>query len=127
MPHHEGGHNLANEGPAIVKWLFGNPQQEAWKRQQQANHGIEERVSLNELFIALICCSRGTLGDKAAALFNIYSYVVPLQSQGIYHWQPIARLAKSITKTGDGSGEHMGKNLTAPDPDSVSKETVLHL
>jgi len=126
MPHHEGGHNLANEGPAIVKWLFGNPQQEAWKRQQQANHGIEERVSLNELFIALICCSRGTLGDKAAALFNIYSYVVPLQSQGIYHWQPIARLAKSITKTGDGSGEHMGKNLTAPDPDSVSKETVLH-
>merc|ERR1740130_1029784 len=116
MPHHEGGHNLANEGPAIVKWLFGNPQQLEWQRQQKANYGIEERVSLNELFIALICCSRGTLGDKAAALFNIYSYVEPLPPGAApLHWQPIARLAKSITKTADGTAEHMGKNLTPPD------------
>merc|ERR1719502_1085500 len=43
------------------------------------------------------------------------------------HWQPIARLAKSITKTADGTAEHMGKNLTPPDAESVKKDTVLHL
>jgi len=114
--------------PAFMKFLFSNPQQVEWHKQQQANQGVQERISLNELFIALICCSRGTLGDKAAALFNIYSYVEPMPPGAApLHWQPIARLAKSITKTADGTAEHMGKNLTPPDADSVKRDTVLHL
>jgi hypothetical protein len=116
--------------PKIVQWMFGNQEQMKYQRQQAANKGVDERVSLNELFIALICCSRGTLGDKAAALFNIYSYVnlEPIKTGGPpYHWQPIARLAKSITKTFDGAGEHFGKNLTPPDNETLKQDTVLHL
>jgi hypothetical protein len=85
----------------------------------------EEHISLNELFISLICASRGTLGEKAAALFNIYSYHDP--RQGTYHWKPVSRLAKSITNSGDMGGEAANRSLAAPRSDDEKKQNVLKL
>jgi len=114
---------MVTNQPQWMNFLFQNKQQQDLARIQQANQGVKEHISLNELFIALICCSRGTLGEKASALFNIYSYVEARNSPPV-HMTPISRLAKSITKSGDGSGEHMGKNLTPPDPETTVQNAL---
>jgi len=103
--------------------IFGNTAGGPAQGQREESATLRDAVSLNELFIALICCSRGTLGEKAAALFNIYSYVEPMQNS-LLHRTPISRLAKSITKTGDGSGEGVGKNLAPPDPENINKNAL---
>lgn len=109
--------------PVWMNWVFRDQKNAEYLKALAATG--DERISLNELFIALICCSKGTLVEKASALFNIYSYVEPMPVAPV-HITPISRLAKSITKGGDGSGEHMGKNLTPPDPEKLH-ENALHL
>eukprot|EP00435_Cladocopium_sp_Y103_P023020 s1325_g5.t1 len=47
------------------------------RRHAVAMSTFEQSLSLNELFGALICCSRGTVASKAAALFDLYSYGDP--------------------------------------------------
>ena len=63
----------ANRLPDFMKFFVQTPQQMEWSAQQKANQGIQERVSLNELFIALICCSRGTLGDKVVVFSFLWA------------------------------------------------------
>jgi len=48
--------------------------------------------------MALICASKGTLGEKATALFNLYSYM-DMRARDSFHQVPVTRLAKSITET----------------------------
>jgi len=79
----------------------------------------EEQFSLNELFIALICSSRGSVGEKANALFNIYSYSDPT-AQRSNHIQGVTKLAKSIaTIQAEGANDSLGRTLSPPDPDSM--------
>jgi len=83
---------------------------------EQLTRGAEkETVSLNEIFVSLICCSRGTLGEKAGALFNIYSDR-ELDNVAPYHRTPVTKLARSITKTADSSA--LDKNVAPPYPDT---------
>merc|ERR1719174_2320296 len=81
---------------------------------------------MNEIFISLIICSRGTLGEKATVLFNIYSYVSPLfnPSAPPLHRQPLSRLAKTITGAAD-TGAEMGKQMSPPEPEQ-EKKNALH-
>jgi hypothetical protein len=94
--------------------------------QNMATSEYEERISLNELFISLICASRGTVGEKAAALFNIYSYHDPKTAP--VHWKPVSRLARSITGSQDaGGGEAASRSLAPPQSDDEAKQNVLKL
>eukprot|EP00928_Gymnodinium_smaydae_P067959 TRINITY_DN5099_c0_g1_i1.p1 TRINITY_DN5099_c0_g1~~TRINITY_DN5099_c0_g1_i1.p1 ORF type:complete len:3333 (+),score=742.01 TRINITY_DN5099_c0_g1_i1:194-10192(+) len=76
------------------------------------------QISINELFASLICCSRGTLAEKAAALFNIYSSGEPGFTAAL-HRVPVSKLAKSITGASEISAA-MEKNVVVPDHDSES-------
>jgi len=54
-------------------------------------------LSLHDLFTAFILSSRGTVAEKASALFNIYGYMErKQQNTEVYHAQEITRLAKSM-------------------------------
>jgi hypothetical protein len=87
-----------------------------------------ERISLNELFISLIACSRGTLGEKAAALFNVYSTDDPTCNGGnIAHRTAVSKLAKSITRSSDVNST-AEKNVAPPEHDSdEAKRNALRL
>ncbi|CAK0829629.1 unnamed protein product [Prorocentrum cordatum] len=61
----------------------------------------EDKISLNELFMSFICASKGTVGEKASALFSIYSYSDPES----HHIRPASRLARSIASGGEGEVE----------------------
>jgi hypothetical protein len=56
-----------------------------------------QAISINEFFVSLICCSRGTLGQKASALFEVYSYTKS-NFQPLDHVLPASNFAKSISQ-----------------------------
>lgn len=79
--------------------------------------GVKEVVSLNDFLTAMVCCSRGTLLEKASALFSIYSYKDHRQAKGLQHRTPVSRLAKSATE-GAGTNEALGRTAAPPDEES---------
>eukprot|EP00929_Paragymnodinium_shiwhaense_P065225 TRINITY_DN32718_c0_g3_i1.p1 TRINITY_DN32718_c0_g3~~TRINITY_DN32718_c0_g3_i1.p1 ORF type:complete len:3402 (+),score=1051.59 TRINITY_DN32718_c0_g3_i1:472-10206(+) len=82
----------------------------------------KERVSLNEIFISLIACSRGTVGEKAAALFNIFSYSYP--DSGTPHRTPVTKLARSICKGSEMAGV-VEKNVSPPADEQEQRAQAL--
>eukprot|EP00441_Pelagodinium_beii_P032443 CAMPEP_0197641952 /NCGR_PEP_ID=MMETSP1338-20131121/15748_1 /TAXON_ID=43686 ORGANISM="Pelagodinium beii, Strain RCC1491" /NCGR_SAMPLE_ID=MMETSP1338 /ASSEMBLY_ACC=CAM_ASM_000754 /LENGTH=3533 /DNA_ID=CAMNT_0043215005 /DNA_START=82 /DNA_END=10683 /DNA_ORIENTATION=- len=75
------------------------------------------RISLNELYSALICASRGTLAEKAAALFNIYAYPDSL-GDGMYHITPVSKVAKSASAYAVEEAAEVSRMLAPSDPTS---------
>merc|ERR1719487_2327318 len=82
---------------------------------------------MNEIWISLIACSRGTVGEKATALFNIYSYTYPYQAESMLaHRTTVSRLARSITKAGEAAGM-VERNVAPPTDPSEQAQQALRL
>lgn len=80
------------------------------------------RVSLNDVLVALICCSKGTLVEKAAALFSMYAYTDALvDDDHVHHIVPKTPLTRSLTDVGSGDSWNL-----APPQESAMKEGALH-
>jgi len=78
------------------------------------------RVSFNELYIAMICASKGTVGEKAGALFNIYCQNDPMRSEESRHRTPISRIAVTQSRAMDMADEtgHGPDRLKRNSPES---------
>jgi len=84
----------------------------------------EKRFSLNEFLIALICCSKGTLGEKAIALFHLYAYVQP--PCDVPHVLPVSHAAGTIIEKNEGyTRQDEGTLIKAPKLEEV-KKMALH-
>merc|ERR1719272_1215230 len=75
---------------------------------------------MNEIFTSLICCSRGTLGQKASALFEVYAHHQSTRDD-IKHVRPATNFAKSITRADAAKT----KVVLAPDPKDEN-DNALH-
>jgi hypothetical protein len=88
---------------------------------------FDERISLNELYCGLICASRGTVSEKAAALFNVYSYHDE-RGKNLEHVVPINRLAMTTAAHAVETAAEVSRVLAPPDPGSdEAKNNVLRL
>ncbi|CAE7468174.1 unnamed protein product [Symbiodinium pilosum] len=68
-----------------------------------------DHVSLNDLYAALICSSRGTVSEKAAALFDLYSYTAATGS--VRHITPVNRVAARAAASALDSAVEMSRVL----------------
>jgi len=68
-----------------------------------------DHVSLNDIFAALICSSRGTVSEKAAALFDLYSYTAPRGNE--HHITPLNRVSKRAAASALADGGDLGRVL----------------
>eukprot|EP00928_Gymnodinium_smaydae_P014043 TRINITY_DN15093_c0_g5_i1.p1 TRINITY_DN15093_c0_g5~~TRINITY_DN15093_c0_g5_i1.p1 ORF type:complete len:3429 (-),score=728.45 TRINITY_DN15093_c0_g5_i1:188-10474(-) len=85
----------------------------------------EKRMSLNEFFCALICCSRGTVGEKALALFHLYSS--GHDSPTMQHIVPVTPYAKAVCERVEGSHDRASAQVfMAPTPEQVKTDMALH-
>jgi hypothetical protein len=86
---------------------------------------IERRMSLNEFFIALICCSKGTVGEKAMALFHLYAFASP--EHRVKHITPITHRAHTVVEKIEGLQDKLQANIFKPPSTAeIAKTTVLH-
>lgn len=86
---------------------------------------IEKRLSCHEFFIGLICCSKGTVSEKAMALFHLYSFVGP--EPQVPHVKPISHATGIIIERNEGKNlQEESTFLKAPRDDEV-KLMALHL
>ncbi|CAE8604779.1 unnamed protein product [Polarella glacialis] len=86
-----------------------------------------ESVSLNEIYTGLICASRGTLSEKAGALFNIYAISDP-RGQGLNHTARSTRLAKTVASSTVDVQMELNRSAPGPSPESEeAKSNVLKL
>lgn len=83
-----------------------------------ANPGMDRRtrISLWEFFCALICSSKGTAGEKALALFNIYASVQP--TSRVHHITPVTHAANTIIERIEGNQQSLtGDPYKPPSPE----------
>mmetsp|Transcript_14093 Transcript_14093/g.26206 ORF Transcript_14093/g.26206 Transcript_14093/m.26206 type:complete len:3581 (+) Transcript_14093:145-10887(+) len=92
-----------------------------YKRRSEANSS--ERISLNEFYIALIICSRGTLGEKASALFDRYSYDDEKANTDVKHTIPTSSVGKSMLKLSEDS--MLGLRNLYPPEDKTEHDNAL--
>eukprot|EP00933_Yihiella_yeosuensis_P053655 TRINITY_DN5191_c0_g1_i4.p1 TRINITY_DN5191_c0_g1~~TRINITY_DN5191_c0_g1_i4.p1 ORF type:complete len:1026 (-),score=234.54 TRINITY_DN5191_c0_g1_i4:181-2922(-) len=81
----------------FVSGLFGVAAPKDPNMEKTGLENVKESISVNELYAGLICASRGTLAQKAAALFNVYAYN-DLRGKELQHINPVTRLAKSAAE-----------------------------
>jgi len=62
------------------------------------NFPEQERMSLNEFLLALICCSKGTVGEKALGLFHLYSTAHEVSE--MKHSTPTTHFTTAIVEKG---------------------------
>lgn len=102
--------------------------QDASQSHPQDLADLEDKISLNEFFASLVCASRGSLRDRAAALFNIFAASGgPVAEANLQHYIPVNSLARSAASTSvDTSSQLIGRTLNPPDPNSEdAKKNVL--
>eukprot|EP00931_Biecheleriopsis_adriatica_P040925 TRINITY_DN23439_c0_g1_i1.p1 TRINITY_DN23439_c0_g1~~TRINITY_DN23439_c0_g1_i1.p1 ORF type:complete len:3484 (+),score=873.59 TRINITY_DN23439_c0_g1_i1:112-10563(+) len=109
---------------ALQKWVgdvFGvkpPPSDDNVPQQKNEETGeFVERISLNELYAALICASRGTLSEKANALFNIYAYADP-RGKDLNHISPINSVARATAEHAVETAAEVSRVLAPPEPES---------
>jgi hypothetical protein len=104
--------------------LFGfmnlNKHEKIVEDQCQMNLNVAPSVSMNEIYTSLICCSRGTLGAKASAFFEVYGYNQP-GVDILKHNIPTNNLAKGVTRV-----EAAKKKISLPPPPEKEHENALH-
>jgi hypothetical protein len=83
-----------------------------------------ERFSLNEFFLSMIFLSKGTLGDKAAAVFSVFAHSDTVSKEE--HYLPPSQLAKTIIEKSAMHDASFGAGKTTPPDDSVKKNCALH-
>jgi hypothetical protein len=101
----------------IGTWMH-NPIFDAFESREE-----QGRISLNELFSALICCSKGTVGDKALALFQLYSS--NQAAPAMNHVKPTTHYSHAVVEKVEGN-QAQGMFFQAPMPEEVSAKTALH-
>eukprot|EP00928_Gymnodinium_smaydae_P067961 TRINITY_DN5099_c0_g2_i2.p1 TRINITY_DN5099_c0_g2~~TRINITY_DN5099_c0_g2_i2.p1 ORF type:complete len:3332 (+),score=752.58 TRINITY_DN5099_c0_g2_i2:2916-12911(+) len=119
--------DVAEEGlfSKAVRAVFGGEAEAAAKFAEEPQELVQ--LSLNELYASMICMCRGTVGEKAAALFSIFSTSEPGMSSNLYHMQPVSKLAQAITRAADFSGV-VDKSGAPPHPDDPdAKSNALRL
>eukprot|EP00930_Biecheleria_cincta_P021490 TRINITY_DN1591_c0_g1_i1.p1 TRINITY_DN1591_c0_g1~~TRINITY_DN1591_c0_g1_i1.p1 ORF type:complete len:3401 (-),score=659.74 TRINITY_DN1591_c0_g1_i1:53-10255(-) len=85
----------------------------------------ERRISINEFFTALICVSKGTVSEKAIALFHLYAFVHAEEHQ-IPHIRSVSHAAGTIIERNEGKHQQdEGQLLKAP-KDADIKTMALH-
>lgn len=87
--------------------------------------GDEERMSLNEFFMGLICVSRGTVGEKALALFQLYAHEERYYK--MHHIVPVMHHTTAVVEKVEGAAEKDNMQVFAPPaPQDVPKTIALH-
>jgi len=85
---------------------------------------MEKKMSILEFFMGLICCSKGTVSDKAIALFHLYAFHG--QELKVPHINPISRATGIIIERNEGKSQEDAQFLRAPSDEEV-KTMALHL
>jgi len=85
---------------------------------------LEKRASLNEIFAALLGGSRGTVGEKAVALFHLFATHLP--SHTIQHITPVSKSAQTVIERIDGGTVKESVTLYTPPEDSEIPAMALH-
>merc|ERR1712137_10926 len=85
-----------------------------------AKRRVPDSISMNEFCTALLCCSRGTVVEKAAGLFDIYAYGQPVTAVS-YHKTPVSRLASARVQS-----RHLLKSSLIAPPQEDMKNCALH-
>mmetsp|Transcript_51079 Transcript_51079/g.131714 ORF Transcript_51079/g.131714 Transcript_51079/m.131714 type:complete len:1847 (+) Transcript_51079:1-5541(+) len=86
----------------------------------------QRRMSLNEFFVALICCSKGTVGDKAMGLFHLYGHHdTPSR---VPHCVSESHAASVIIEKIEGAAANQAAQFLRPPKDSnaIKESTALH-
>mmetsp|Transcript_18850 Transcript_18850/g.33157 ORF Transcript_18850/g.33157 Transcript_18850/m.33157 type:complete len:3464 (-) Transcript_18850:114-10505(-) len=86
---------------------------------------MDKRMSTNEFFIALICCSKGTVSEKAIALFYLYAFKQPNEINA-RHISPVTHAAGSIIERNDGKNQTEEERLLRAPKDEEVKKMALH-
>lgn len=84
----------------------------------------ERSMSMNEFFVGLICCSKGTVGEKALALFHLYSFYDP--PHRLKHIVPMTHATKAVVEKVEGKAAEEGQSMVAPLDEEIPKTTALH-
>jgi hypothetical protein len=85
----------------------------------------ERRMSLNEFFVALICCSKGTVGEKSMALFHLYAHCQ--SAHEVKHQTPITKNAATVVEKIDGIQQKIETTMFKPPREQdISKTVALH-
>jgi len=84
----------------------------------------ERHMSLSEFFMAMICCSKGTVGEKALALFGLYAVMDP--PHALKHRTPVKHNAKAVVEKVEGAMTKDQGMLQPPTEETIGKETALH-
>jgi len=115
----EVGHNMPGWSP------FAKPLYDAFV------DPTDRRFSLYEFLIGIICCSKGTAGEKAGALFDLLvspkSALLPsvaqLWNHTQHHWVPIAQAAKAVIQR---TSTEKTADQSAPPAKDCRKDAALH-
>lgn len=82
-------------------------------------------VSMNEIFVSLVACSRSTVGEKAAALFDMFA-TTDHEQKPTPHRVPVSAAAKSHVKNADANSLADGNSPPPADRDSQeARQNVL--
>jgi len=86
----------------------------------------QRRMSLNEFFVALICCSKGTVGEKAMGLFHLYGHSETHSEIG--HVTRESHAAHTIIDTIESGKSAVSATQLArpPKPAAIVDTTTLH-
>lgn len=87
-------------------------------------NSVERRASLNEIFAALLSASRGTVGEKAVALFHLYATHMPAHT--VHHITPISHAAQTVIERIDGGAMGEAITLHTGPEESEVKAMALH-
>eukprot|EP00434_Breviolum_minutum_P008141 symbB.v1.2.007178.t1/scaffold436.1/size343649/10 len=82
---------------------------------------FEQSFSMNEFFGALICCSRGTVAAKAAALFDLYAYMDPKGDEELYHRVPSNYVARTTARP-EENPEVPFRIMAPPNPEGADSK-----
>jgi len=119
---------LAKRETAVQKMMGGilgasKPDQNVAMTQpkQSAEGTFEQSLSMNEFFGALICCSRGTVAAKAAALFDLYAYMDPKGDEELYHRVPSNYVARTTARP-EENPEVPFRIMAPPNPEGADSK-----
>jgi len=88
------------------------------------NVPLEKRISLHEFFLGLICASKGTVSEKAMALFHLFSYVGP--EPNLEHINPISHATHIIIERNEGKNIAEENQFAKPPKEEDIKKMALH-
>uniref|UniRef100_A0A7S2HGN2 C2 domain-containing protein n=1 Tax=Zooxanthella nutricula TaxID=1333877 RepID=A0A7S2HGN2_9DINO len=84
----------------------------------------ERRMSTNEVFISILCCAKGTLGEKAMELFKLFAVAQPKHS--MHHIHPVSHTAATVVDKVDWNNKKAEGQVTKCPAPTEYKKHALH-